>query len=316
MKKAIAIILAVLLIDQSVKIWVKTHMHIGKAFNVTGEWFYIHFVENPGMAFGITIGDGDWGKLLLSVFRLFAVAGIGWYLWTLSKKNVRPLLMVCVALIFAGALGNIIDSVFYGKIFSASDQYEQNVAEFMPKDGGYAGVLHGEVVDMFYFPAWEGNFPEWLPDESNESWPDWFPRAGEDFLFFRPVFNIADAAISVGVFLLIVFQRRLFGKNEKVSEKKIFVTNIFFGCVIFLISVFLLLTYTTLFSEIHPLSGLKMGIVFAVSAAAGYGMYAYLQRFPRFVPDPETAESNPEENPNPSEKENAETEPPALPKED
>lgn len=307
MKKAIAIILSVLLIDQTIKIWVKTHMHIGKALNVTGEWFYIHFVENPGMAFGITIGDGDWGKLLLSVFRLVAVAGIGWYLWTLSKKHVRPLLMVCVALIFAGALGNILDSVFYGKIFSQSDLYEGNVAEFMPKEGGYAGVLHGQVVDMFYFPVWEGNFPEWLPSQENTSLPDWFPRAGEDFLFFRPVFNIADAAISVGVFLLIVFQRRLFGKNEKLSERKIFVTNIFFGFVVFLISVFLLLTYTTILSEIHPLSKLKMGIVFALAAAAGYGMYAYLQRYPRFVPELE-AEVKTEETPG---AENTPTEPEA-----
>lgn len=295
MKKAIAIIFSVLLIDQVIKIWVKTHMYIGKGYNVVGDWFSLHFVENPGMAFGITFGDADWGKLLLSLFRLLAVAGIGWYLWSLSKKKVRPLLLVCVALIFAGALGNILDSVFYGKLFSESDPYEQNIAEFMPKEGGYAGVMHGEVVDMFYFPVWEGNYPEWLPARDNKSMPDWVPRAGEDFLFFRPVFNIADAAISVGVFLLIVFQRRLFGKNERISERRIFATNIFFGCVMFLISSFLLLTFVTMFSEAHPLSTISLVSVFTAAAAIGYATYYYLQRYPVYVPEGAT-ETEPAEN--------------------
>lgn len=274
MKKALAIILGVLLIDQSIKIWIKTHMYLGQAYKVTGDWFYLHFVENPGMAFGLTIGDGSWGKLLLSIFRLLAVAGIGYYLWTLFKKKVRPLLIVCVALIFAGALGNILDSVFYGKFFGASDPWDQNVAQFMPKEGGYDGVLHGQVVDMFYFPVLSGHFPK--------SFPIW---GGEDFLFFRPVFNIADASISVGVFLLIVFQRRLFGKGVRLSERRIFATNIFFGGVIFLITAFLLLTYTTLFSTIHPLAKFKILSIFAIAAGAGYGMYAYLKRFPIFIPE-------------------------------
>jgi signal peptidase II len=273
-KKALAIILSVLFIDQSIKIWIKTNMYIGQANQVSGDWFYLHFVENPGMAFGWEIG-GSWGKILLSLFRLAAVAGIGYYMFTLFKKNVRPLLIVCVALIFAGALGNILDSVFYGKIFESSDPWEQNVAHIFPEKG-YAGVLHGQVVDMFYFPVLSGTFPD--------NFPIW---GGEDFLFFRPVFNIADAAISVGVFLLIVFQRRLFGKQtQRLSNRKILVTNIFFSFITFLISVFLLLTYFTLFSDIHPLPASKTWIVLGLSAALAVGMFDMLRRWPEYVPDP------------------------------
>jgi signal peptidase II len=275
-KKALAIILGVLFIDQSIKIWIKTNMYIGQANAVSGDWFYLHFVENPGMAFGWQIGDGTWGKVLLSLFRLAAVAGIGYYMFTLFKKNVRPLLIVCVALIFAGALGNILDSVFYGKIFESSDPWEQNVAHMFPKEGGYAGVLHGQVVDMFYFPVVSGTFPD--------NFPIW---GGEDFLFFRPVFNIADAAISVGVFLLIVFQRRLFGKQTKrLSSRRILGTNIFFSVITFLISVFLLLTYFTLFSDIHPLPAAKIWIVLGLSAALAVGMFDMLRRWPEYTPDP------------------------------
>lgn len=258
-------------------------MYLGETYRVSGEWFYLHFVENPGMAFGLQLG-GDYGKLLLSVFRLAAVAGIGFYLWKLFGKQVRPLLLVCVALIFAGAMGNILDSIFYGKFFNTSDQWDQNVAEFMPEAGGYAGWLHGQVVDMFYFPVLEGHWPSWLPDQMNESYPDWFPRAGEEFLFFRPVFNIADAAISVGVFLLIVFQRRLFGKQEKLSEQKVLVTNIFFGLIVFVISLFLLLTLTGLFSETHPISVTARIILFVLSLGMGYGFFEYLKRYPRYEP--------------------------------
>jgi signal peptidase II len=285
-KKALAIVLGVLFIDQSVKLWIKTHMYLGQAHQVTGDWFYLHFVENPGMAFGLQLGEGAWGKLLLSVFRLLAVAGIGWYMWTLFRKNVRPLLIVCVALIFAGALGNILDSVFYGKIFDASDPYEQNVAQLFPEGGGYAGFLHGQVVDMFYFPVFSGHFPD--------SFPIW---GGEDFVFFRPVFNIADASISVGVFLLIIFQRRLFGATFQPSRRRIIATNAFFGFIIFVFAAFLLLTYLTLFSETHPLSKVQMVIVFALSAAAGYGMFWFLNRQPPFMPELVPAEPLLQENP-------------------
>jgi len=287
-KKAIALILGVLFLDQFVKIWIKTHMYLGESYRVSGEWFYIHFVENPGMAFGLQLG-GDYGKLLLSVFRLAAVAGIGYYLWKLFRKQVRPLLLVCVALIFAGAMGNILDSIFYGKFFNTSDAWDQNIAEFMPAAGGYAGWLHGQVVDMFYFPVWEGHWPMWLPDEFNESYPGWFPRAGEDFQFFRPVFNIADASISVGVFLLIVFQRRLFGKQEKLSEKKVLVSNVFFSGVVFLISLFLLLTISALMSTVHPVSVTMRLILFAVSVLGAFGFFKYLQQYPVYEPAVDTS---------------------------
>jgi signal peptidase II len=283
LKKALAVIFGVLLIDQTIKIWIKSHMYLGEAYRVTGEWFYLHFVENPGMAFGLQIGEGDWGKLLLSVFRILAVIGIGWYILTLFKKfNIRPLLIICVSLIFAGALGNILDSLFYGKMFSASDPWEQNVAEFFPADGGYAKMLHGQVVDMFYFPVLSGHFPEWFP-----IW------GGEDYVFFRPVFNIADASISIGVFLLIIFQRRLFGKPFPLSARRIFATNLFFGILIFLLSSFLLLTYATLFSAEHPLSTISQVIIFALAAGIGAGSFYFLQRYPVFVPDPELVEPEP-----------------------
>lgn len=203
MKRALIIVFVVLLIDQAFKIWIKTNMYLGQEFPVLGEWFLIHFTENNGMAFGLQLG-GDIGKLALSVFRILAVGGIVYYLYKLTQKeSTRPGLVVAMSLILAGAVGNILDSAFYGLIFN--DSYNQ-IAEFMPPEGGYAPFLFGKVVDMLYFPIVEGTFPEWVP-----IW------GGEYFQFFRPVFNIADSAITIGISMIILFQKRYF--EEESTEK-------------------------------------------------------------------------------------------------
>lgn len=178
-------------------------MTLGQEFKVLGDWFLIHFTENYGMAFGLEFA-GEKGKLFLTLFRIVASALIALYLYHLVKKKEHSLLIVSISLIFAGALGNIIDSVFYGLLFSASTFFE--VAEFLPEAGGYAALFHGKVVDMLYFPLIQGNYPAWFP-----FW------GGQDFIFFRPVFNIADSAITTGVFILIIFQRKFF--REKMVEK-------------------------------------------------------------------------------------------------
>ncbi|PJB15195.1 MAG: lipoprotein signal peptidase [Flavobacteriales bacterium CG_4_9_14_3_um_filter_32_8] len=191
----------ILLIDQSLKIWVKTHLYLSQEFPLIGDWFYIHFTENKGMAFGMEFG-GEYGKLFLSLFRVVAVFAIGYYLFRLPKTTHKGL-KISVALIFAGAIGNILDSAFYGLIFN--DSFHQ-IATFLPEEGGYAPFLHGWVVDMFWFPLLEGNFPEWLP-----FW------GGDQFLFFRPVFNVADASISVGISIIFIFNKKFFSK--KVEEE-------------------------------------------------------------------------------------------------
>jgi signal peptidase II len=204
-KRPLIIIFLVLLIDQLIKIYIKTHFFLGEEVHVAGNWFIIHFTENNGMAYGMEFG-GPFGKLFLSSFRIIAIIGIGWYLWMIAKKQEDRLYIICIALIFAGAFGNIIDSAFYGMLFSDSN-YE--VARFLPEDGGYSTFLHGKVVDMFYFPIIEGHFPSWFP-----FW------GTEEFVFFRPVFNFADASISIGVALIIIFQKRFFGtKSLLVSEE-------------------------------------------------------------------------------------------------
>lgn len=177
-------------------------MYLGQEFKIMGNWFIIHFTENNGMAFGMEF-EGAFGKLFLSLFRIFAVFGIGAYLYTLVKKKANKKLITSMSLIFAGAMGNILDSIFYGKLFSSS---EYQIAAFLPKEGGYASFLHGKVVDMFYFPVLEGHFPPWFP-----LW------GGEDFIFFRPVFNVADSSITIGVFLILIFQSTIF--HEKKEDK-------------------------------------------------------------------------------------------------
>src|SRR5512133_4182412 len=192
--KAILLVFLVLLIDQVVQFQIKTNMTIGESISVFGNWFQIRFIENPGMAFGLDI-PGRWGKPVLTLFRIIAVIAIGWYMSQLIHKKAHTGLILCVALIMAGATGNIIDSLFYGRIFSESTYFE--VAKVFPAEGGYAPLLFGKVVDMLYFPVIQGHFPSWFPG-----------RAGEEFIFFRPIFNLADSAISIGILSILVFQKR------------------------------------------------------------------------------------------------------------
>ncbi len=196
-KKSVIFIVILLFLDQLLKIWIKTHMMLGEEFSVIGDWFKIHFIENNGMAFGMELA-GEFGKITLSVFRIVAICFIGMYLYRLCKRKAPLGLIISVALIFAGAMGNIIDSAFYGLIFNDSNY---KIATLFPAGGGYETFLHGKVVDMLYFPLVEGNLPSWLPIWGNEH-----------FIFFRPVFNLADSFITIGVAVIILFQRKYFMK--------------------------------------------------------------------------------------------------------
>jgi len=173
-------------------------MYLGQEYQIL-DWFYIHFTENNGMAFGMEFG-GDWGKLALSLFRIIFVGFIASFLLKLVRKNADKILITSLSLILAGAIGNILDGAFYGMLFSES--YHQ-LASFLPEGGGYAPLFFGKVVDMFYFPMFKGYLPEWIP-----FW------GGDYFVFFRPVFNIADAAISIGVGIMILFQKRVMKELE------------------------------------------------------------------------------------------------------
>ena len=214
----IIIITLVLIADQVLKIYVKTSFPLNSSHEVLGDRFQLYFVENPGMAYGWKFG-GNWGKLALTIFRMAAVVFGTWYLGSIIRRGYHKGFIICAGLIYAGALGNLIDSCFYGLIFDKGMLYNTGINDYTNYSGlatfsshGYAGFLHGNVVDMLYFPVLHGTFPKWFP-----FW------GGEHFEFFRPIFNIADAAISTGVITILLFQKRFFmqrnrsGKNHTVE---------------------------------------------------------------------------------------------------
>lgn len=203
LKKSLLLVVALLVIDQISKIYIKTHFQLGESVEVFS-WFKIHFIENEGAAWGTKLSDilpisDSLGKLILTVFRLFAILGIGYWLFDIIQKKATKTLILALSLIFAGALGNILDSVFYGVIFD--DSYNHVATLF--SDEPYGGIFYGKVVDMLYFPMVDVVWPEWVPFVG-----------GGNFRFFEPVFNIADTAISTGVGILIVFNKKAFGKLE------------------------------------------------------------------------------------------------------
>lgn len=208
LKKSLLIIILILLVDQISKVYIKTHFILGESHDVFG-WFKILFIENEGAAWGTKLSDllpisEPAGKLVLTIFRIFAVLGIGYWLWDIVKKQSPRTLILAVSLIFAGAVGNIIDSVFYGLIF---DHSNGQVATLF-SDNPYGSLFHGKVVDMLYFPL------------IDTTWPDWVPSVGGNrFRFFEPVFNIADTAISTGVGILIVFNKKAFPKQAEKKEE-------------------------------------------------------------------------------------------------
>ena len=189
-RMAVLVVLAVLLIDQMIKIWVKTSMTLHESIHVT-DWFYITFIENNGMAFGMQLGS----KIVLSLFRVIAISALGYYIWLEVKRKAKTGYLVCLSLVLAGAAGNLIDCMFYGLVFNASSPYY--LSYFVPFGTGYAPFLMGKVVDMFYFPLIETEWPMWMPFVG-----------GEHFVFFSPVFNFADSCISVSVVWLLLFYRQ------------------------------------------------------------------------------------------------------------
>lgn len=195
---ATTIILSILICDQILKWYIKTNFMIGESYKIF-DWFYIYFIENEGMAFGITLYEGEIGKVILSLLRVAAAIAIAWYLYKLIVKAENIILVTAISFIWAGAVGNIIDSLFYGIIYSSS---EGQLAQLFPPEGGYSSFLHGKVVDMFYFPIIEAHFPSWFPFWANEP-----------FVFFQPVFNIADSAITTGALMILIFYKKIFNKQ-------------------------------------------------------------------------------------------------------
>jgi signal peptidase II len=207
LRYSILIIALIILVDQGLKIWIKTHYPLGPVMNVMGiPWFKLYFIENEGMAWGWKLG-GEWGKMILTLFRLAAVIFGSWYLVRIVKQGYSRGFIICASLIFAGALGNLIDSMFYGLIFE--DSTYSHIAKAFPAKG-YAGFLHGRVVDMLYFPMVNTNFPSWFPFVG-----------GKNFEFFSPIFNIADASISIGVITLLLFQKRLVHRHRLQEESTV-----------------------------------------------------------------------------------------------
>lgn len=207
MKKSLILIFIILFLDQTLKIWIKTNMYLGEEFSIIGNWCRIHFIENKGMAFGMAFG-GDIGKFLLTLFRVIASILIFVYLKRIIVRKDSMLTVYSMTLIFAGAVGNIIDSIFYGVIFSESTFF--NIAQIFPPEGAYGTFFHGKVVDMFYLPIIDTTYPSWFPFVG-----------GEPFSFFNAIFNIADISISVGVCLLVISLIFFPKKNDKANEEEI-----------------------------------------------------------------------------------------------
>ncbi len=206
--KLVGIVIIILIIDQLSKLYVKTNFFLGESYHVAGDWFQFCFIENEGMAFGMKIMDTPTGKLLLTSFRLIAVIFGFFWVKRLVRQGYAKGLLICAALILAGAAGNLIDSLFYGMIFTESEYFQQ--AQMVPWGEGYAGLMHGKVVDMFYFPLIDTTWPEWMP-----FW------GGKPFRFFEPIFNIADISISTGIITLMVFQKKLMKQQPANQTQKL-----------------------------------------------------------------------------------------------
>ncbi|HRN79281.1 MAG TPA: lipoprotein signal peptidase [Ferruginibacter sp.] len=206
----VIIVLMILLVDQALKLYIKTTFHLHDSVKVLGSWFQLYFVENPGMAYGWKFG-GEWGKVALTVFRIIAVIFGTWYIGKIIRDKRHKGFIICATLIYAGAIGNLIDSCFYGMIFDKGMIYDAAMGDYRTYNGlatfssdGYSSFLHGNVVDMLHFPLIQGHFPNWFP-----IW------GGEDFEFFRPIFNIADASISVGIITIFLYQKRFFPETAR-----------------------------------------------------------------------------------------------------